>query len=58
MLHQVIYVLLTVEASVHDELEFLKFKEINILNEVLYSLNISDVICKLRKSSITRTCLL
>ena len=46
MLHQVIFVLLAVEASVHDKLELFKFKEIHILNEVLYSLNISDVTCQ------------
>ncbi|MCF2657075.1 hypothetical protein [Lacrimispora saccharolytica] len=43
MFHQIIYVFLTVEAAIYNKLEFPKFKEINILNKVLYCLNISDV---------------
>ena len=43
MFHQIIDVLLAVEASVHDELEFLQLEEINIFNEVLDGLYISDV---------------
>jgi hypothetical protein len=47
MLHEVVDVFLAVEASVHDKLELVEFEEINILNEILYSLNIRDVACKL-----------
>ena len=47
MLHKIVDVLLAVEASVHDKFKLVEFEEINILNEIFYSLNIRDVACKL-----------